>query len=51
MIKKLMVGLFILGLMAGAGFVSAGSSSASLVPHVSVPGDTMSSVFCNGGNC
>jgi hypothetical protein len=54
MIKKILVGLFILGMMCGAGFISAGPSSARVMP-VSEPvtdgwtTPAAKSIICGGG--
>ena len=50
MLKKLLVGLFILGMMCGAGFISADPYSTA---QVNLTGNTpsFSKVICGGGNC
>lgn len=59
MLKKLLLGLFILGMMCGAGFISAGSYSDT--QFIAEPGDTPVTtnadvpkgkmVTCAGSNC
>jgi hypothetical protein len=50
MLKKLLIGLFLLGMLCGAGSISAGPSSVRVAVST---GDTStlisSKVICNGG--
>jgi hypothetical protein len=50
MLKKLLIGLFLLGMLCGAGSISAGPSSVRVfVPTGDAPASFTSKVLCNGG--
>jgi hypothetical protein len=54
MLKKLLIGLFLLGMLCGAGSISAGPTSVRV--FVPTGGDapasiTTKSILCGGGNC
>ncbi len=51
MLKKLLIGLFLLGMLCGAGSISAGPSSTRvIVPTGDATTSTITSkVLCNGG--
>jgi hypothetical protein len=51
MLKKLLIGMFLLGMLCGAGSISAGPSSTRVaVPTGDAPASiTSKAVMCNGG--
>jgi hypothetical protein len=53
MLKKLLIGLFLLGMLCGAGSISAGPSSVRvLVPSGDAPASfSGKSILCSGGGC
>jgi hypothetical protein len=52
MLKKLLIGLFLLGMLCGAGSISAGPTSVRVfVPSGDAPASITTKAIVCGGNC